>query len=248
MVEVGRAGGASSLDLLRSCLADFPDSEYAPFLHARQLFWEFQNEAMRSDKFDESSTQWTELGILLDRYPANPYLNALAAKVLLGDGQCASAQRYIDATFAQGNIYPALELMLATEVSACAPDEKTKSFWEHRTFEIVSTNSQPHPLLELYELTALLAYDQGNLIESLPAKPFNTPPSNAIERIASRIKYSAVSGTPFGSQEELRAVIWNENVRARVSSGLTALAQAKKPGLKLRSIGQTKNRKIRQSI
>lgn len=248
MVEVDRAGGASSLDLLRSCLADFPDSEYAPFLHARQLFWKFQSEAMKSDKFDESSSQWTELGILLEKYPANPYLNALAAKVLLGDGECAPAQRYIDTTFAQGNIYPALELMLATELSGCALDEKTGSFWEHRTVEIVSTNGQPHPLLELYELIALLAYDQGNLIESLPAKPFNTSPSNAIERIASRIKYSALSGTPFGSQEELRAVIWNEHVRARVSNGLTAVAQANRRGQKLHSIGQTKNRKIRQSI
>lgn len=220
LVEVGQANGRSISETLKSCLERYQESEYAPYLRARQLFWAFQKESITADRFDRSSPHWRQLSILLEEHPTNPYVNTLAAKVLLGDGECEQANPYIDKVFGQGNAFPALELMMATELSACHRDDTARTNWEHRTIEIFEANREPHALLELYEMTALLAYDHRELISHLPEKPFTEPDNSTIGHLITSLKSSVDTNRRFDRKDDIRAIIWNEQARDLITQRL----------------------------
>ena len=215
-VEVGRTRGAPLESLVKDCQHRFSQTDYYPFFVARNLFWEFQREAASKNKVSHGSAHWHRLSDLLQEFPDNAYVNTLAAKVLYANGDCGPARTYVERLDALGSSYPALELMLATEMSGCELDSSDRARLTDRVLEIVEANKEPHAYLQLYEMTALIAMGQKAVVNDLPEHPFTEPDNRQQGQIIRELRSAANGARAIKDDRWLRAMVWNSDARQSI--------------------------------
>jgi len=226
LTEVGFDSVGNLHHLLEDCLARYPQSQFYPYLKARALYLEFQKEAGQTAFFKENSAHWRELGAIIEEYPQNPYLVALAAKVLLGNENCVQARPYVERVLRLDNAYPTLELALAIEVSSCDEYDEVKELLERRTFEIVAANREPHALLKLHKMLALISYGRMDLLSAIPKNSFTGTNDGSVNRLSDEIAQSVEEGeAKFEGEKDLQSFVWSETVRTRI---LTRLRSGKR--------------------
>ena len=217
-LEVDRSGGIALADLLRECGRRFSDSAYGPQIVTRQLFFDFQDEVAAHHRIRPESPQWKRLGRLLGEHPKDPYVNALAAKVLFSQGRCSEGKFHAGQATMGRHQYPALELAIAVEMLGCdLPDEAMQEV-ERRVLTIVESNAQPHSLLHAYSLFALLALDRKDIVAQLPDRPFSAGQRDPMQQMVIELQSAALAGRPVKNLQAIERLVWNPEVARRIAA------------------------------
>lgn len=218
--EVGRADGASPDSLLEVCAARAFNSQYYPFLKARELLLGFQRQMIGNGEISQSSPEWLELGELLREYPENPYLNTIAAKALFAAGRCLDGERHAKLAFAMGRDYPALDLATLVEKGSCSSASEDREDVGEHVLTIVGAQPQPHALLETYALAVLLSADRADLVRKVPDRQFAYDNELVLVSLKEELRAYA-NGHKKHAPELLVALVWNDEVRRNILAAKT---------------------------
>ena len=226
-IENIRADGHRSALLVDSCLKDFPDSEYRPFLLARRSFTTFQRRIVEGLPLERSGPAWDDLQNALDLDRFNAFANFTAAKVELANGNCEGASGYIRNAFERAVSYPAMIVAIEASTTSC-PDINTRQGLGNVTFEtIVRANPAPDPLLHLYLLLGLVGNKQMDDAEALARRLPLARPEGLEQQAIARLQ-RAITDKAFAEanrdalREEIGIFIWGDAGVERVIDNLTA--------------------------
>lgn len=214
--EVGRSDGQSVGGLASWCLANFPDSRYLPYFRAREIFQSLQREMVRGRSVTRASSQWKDLGELLRDYPDNPYLNAIAAKLLYVEGDCDEALRHRTRALESGRDYPALELAISVESGGCLTSNEDWDALHARIEKVVVTQHEPHALLEAYAIAGLIMTNHADAVDLVPARPFTFEQERPLVDLANDLREFA-SGKRASAPPSLKALVWSASSRRKIS-------------------------------
>lgn len=216
LIEVAAGEGRQDEGALESCRTAYSDSEFSPFWEARRLLWQFQDEIALTGKLTKDSEHWLRLGELLRQYPANLYLNAVAAKVLLGREECRAASPILERLRGQRSAFPAMELMLATEAGGCEMPVDGKAHLQRRVLELARGDREANAVFELYRLTALLVLDQSEVIESLPPHPFVQSDNESVTTLIEQLRSAAENQKAMPAGSGIERMVWNKKARQKL--------------------------------
>ena len=212
LLEIGRSSGSRISEMMQQCSSTYPDSEFTPFLKARKLLWDFQNESVEHGELSQDSQAWSQLGRLLREYPDNPYLNSLAAKVLFAIGDCTEGRRYQNKAFEGGHDFPALELGIIVEEASCNLKTDQKIELQNRVNTIVDAQHVPHALLEVYAIAALLVSGQPGKVAEVPVRPFAYERDQPAVELINEMRDFAAGRGP-APDLLLKGAVWSEGSR-----------------------------------
>ena len=167
LVESARIKGAYARSLLDSCIERFPDKAYSPYLRVREAFAAVQEKYRSGQAVGRSSSEWQLADEVLKEHPNNAYANTLAAKLLIGVGQCEDASGYAKSAFSRGRTFPALELAVIVDAYGCSEVEAYRGAWDKRILRIINSNREPHDLLETLILVGALISGQEKAVADL---------------------------------------------------------------------------------
>ena len=213
--EFQRSEGQSVRDILGECARAYPNSEYYPYLIGRELFIKFQSEAVTGRTFAEDSPQWLEMGEMLERYPDNSYLAAVAAKVLMANGQCDEARRFQEQALYRGRTFPALELAMLVDELGCSDGEESLAEMEDRLEVILAANPEPEGMLAAYALMAILALDRPDLLELVENDSFSRP-DNPIAVGNAQVHAAMENGAEPPNPAYITAMVFNDRSVAKI--------------------------------
>ena len=219
LLEIGRSSGGPISELLQECSRAYPKSEFTPFLKARELFWTFQSESAEHGVLSQDSQAWLQLGQLLREYPNNPYLNSLAAKVLYAIGDCDEGTRYQKKAFEAGHDFPALELGVIVEEASCDVKPAQRIEIRDRISAIIDSQQEPHALLEVWAIAALLISGQPDKVAEVPVRQFAYDRDKPAVKLIDEMRDFAAGRGP-APDRLLKAVVWNERSRQMIVGSL----------------------------
>lgn len=202
VTEGARASGNDAHGTLNDCVRHFRDGEYTPYLKIRQAFYEAQKTSLSGRKFQPSEPAWRATSQVLADHPENPYANTLAAKLLVGRGDCTDASHFGREGFSRGRTYPALELAVIVDAFECRAIAKFQPFWRERIARITKANPDPHTLLKSYILLGLLVSEQEHLIEYQKAPVFELALDEPLTKFNLALR-AALNGVATKEEQDL---------------------------------------------
>lgn len=188
VIEGARASGEEARGTLIDCVRRFRDGEFTPYLKIRQAFFEAQEISLSGRGFHSSDRPWRKTSEVLSAHPENPYANTLAAKLLIGRGDCEDALLFGQEGFSRGQTYPALELAIIVDAFGCRPTEQNRSVWRERIARIAKANPDPHTLLESYILLGVLVSEQEGLMAFQKAPAFELGVDEPLEEFNNSLR------------------------------------------------------------
>lgn len=213
-IELGRASG-DELDLLiDGCEREYRQSDYYPYIAARQMFRALQLEIAETGTIALEGPKWRRLGKLIDRHPDNPFLNMVAAKALLGKGRCREAEPLVQRALVRGANYPGLEQAINVELLGCRTEGPEREALVRRIETIATGYRMPEPLREVYSAIAVTAMNRPDLLTSARPDPFLGGSENELLRVIAELKSAAAGNrSAFTRGDTLRLLLWNPKVR-----------------------------------
>ena len=172
-LEHQRAQGQRPDGMVDRCIELFQNDEFIPYVEVRRAFAIAQTNVAAGKQPDDSSLEWQIVARLLDEYPENPYVNTLAAKLLIAQGNCSQAATFARDAFSRGRTYPALELAVIVDAYGCEEVSQLRPYWNERIRRIASANPEPDELLKVYLALGALLSSQTELVEGWE-EPFTT--------------------------------------------------------------------------
>ena len=161
-----RTQGGRIERLANSCLTRFENDRYWAPIAIRQAFTGAAIASVNGETLDSSSIHWRRVGEILERAPDDSYANALAAKLLGGQGRCSEARPYVRESLSRGRTFPALVVSVGLDNYTCGTEDGRHSVWDEQFRRIAVAIDDPEPLLEAYMLLAMAVSNQAELMET----------------------------------------------------------------------------------
>ncbi|MEE4199935.1 hypothetical protein [Erythrobacter sp.] len=170
-IENQRANGARTAGLVDQCIAEFADSEYAPFFFARRAFSYFQQRHLASKPIERAGQGWDDVTRALAHDRFNAFANFTAAKVELANDNCEGAIAHVNRAFEASSSYPAMVAALEAEASSCDVYGTDSALTPKQLRSMIERNPAPDALLHLYLLIAALSTDDLHAARILSKRP-----------------------------------------------------------------------------
>lgn len=213
LIESGQADGRNPRPLTDRCLADYPDSEFTPFWHARRAYEAYQADNLAGRPLAKTGQPWEDLRRSLDRSPFNPFANFVLAKLELAEGDCTAAAPFMERTFLAGSGYPALVTALEAEAAPClAPGQRASERAE--TQALFDRHPHPNPMFQTYLMLASLVHGRPEEARRIAVRRLVRPSDGPEAQVAALLQRAArdpVFARTNGPllAKALRPFIWN---------------------------------------
>ena len=219
-MERVRSEGLSVANLRGNCRAPDPSDEYYPYYMARELFGEFQKDQYRLGYIRRNTKEWRIFNTLLSEHPGNPFVAAVASKVLAGRGDCANMEKFGTAfeLFAAG--HPALYTGMLVEALGCAETVDDRTRIAENLVAIHEADIHQGPLMQFFLTSGLIAIDRKDLVREMAGYALKGEEQNRVVEITHSLQSTVKTGRPFTDRAGLRAIIWNPRVREEIISSL----------------------------
>ncbi len=190
LIENGQGDGRTARPLTDRCLADYPDSEFTPYWHARRAYEAYQADILAGRPLAKAGQPWDDLRRSLDRSPFNPFANFVLAKLELAQGDCAAAAPFMERTFLAGSGYPALVTALEAEAAPCvAPGQRVRDRAE--TQALFDRHPHPNPMFQNYLMLSSLAHGQPEEARRIAARTLVRPSDGPEAQVAALLQRAA---------------------------------------------------------
>ncbi|MEC8180097.1 MAG: hypothetical protein VX072_10545 [Pseudomonadota bacterium] len=212
--------------LLDRCLARYPRSDYAPFWLARKALLLYQADLRQGLPIRRDGEAWDLTTRALEADPFNSYANALAARIVLADGECAAAESYFLNMIERGGYYPVLAGMIATEAAPCGSEfAQAAGDWRARIGAMSQGNRTLDPLSQLYVMLAVLALEDRATTERLastrPIEESSADVEGMLDELTRAVEsrgYARSNATEI--EAHLARFVWNPRARAAITRSL----------------------------
>lgn len=216
-----RSQGTNVLALLNHCMTKFGDSEYQSIFEVRQIAVEIQDHRAQGERLSRQMAPWAKLDDLLAQNPDNNYANTLAAKLLIGSGQCAEAKKFAERAFVHGRTFPALEMAVLVDSYGCPLDSAARAKLDRRVAAIIAVDQDTNsPVLRTFLLLGAILSDQTAAQATLAGLPsvledkvdveeFNSAVGRQLEGKASSQDLVLINAV-------LSRLVWNDSARSRI--------------------------------
>ncbi|MEE4208180.1 MAG: hypothetical protein V2I43_02805 [Parvularcula sp.] len=171
VIENQRANGGRTAGLVDECIAEFADSEYAPFFFARRAFSYYQQRHLASEPIERAGQGWDDVTRALAQDRFNAFANFTAAKVELANDNCEGALAHINRALEASTSYPAMVAALEAEASSCDVYGANSALAPEQLRSMIARNPAPDTLLHLYLLVAALSTDDMDAARALVQRP-----------------------------------------------------------------------------
>ena len=212
--------------LLDRCLARYPRSDYAPFWLARKAFRLYQADLRQGLPIRREGEAWHLTTRALEADPFNSYANALAARIVLADGECAAAESYFLNMIERGGYYPVLAGMIAAEAAPCGAEfAQTAGDWRARIGAMAQGSRTLDPLSQLYMMLAVLAQEDRAAAERLararPIEESSVEVEDMLDQLTRAVESRAYARANAPEIEaHLARFVWNPQARAAIIRSL----------------------------
>ena len=200
--EADRLQGRISTALIERCLQRFPESGYRGYWLARMAFAGYRNQVLAGGVVEPRGQSWKYLQEGFAADPTNPFVNYVAAKVYLANGDCAGARPLIERALTSGNFHGTLIAAAVAEASLCPGSLTPDLAAQTRIASLVEAVPEPNPLMRVYLIFATAALDRPDLSRRMLASPKAEGTDESIGVINTALEVSLASPAAFASNRD----------------------------------------------
>lgn len=220
--EAEGASGQSLDASLRKCLSHYPNSQYAPFWHARIAFGEYQEAISRGEPVGRNSGGWNSLvaALTLDRF--NPVANSVATKIELVEGDCRQALIYMSRAQARSLADPTLNAALIVDALPCFRDPQEQAHYADSLEDLIAANPDANAGLRLKLVLGALELGKAEVAQELLYEAIGDPVSDSDVAETLRLldqHYGEIAGGKPSSAELRSAIsrfVWNPAAQSAI--------------------------------